>query len=73
MLNSPEHEYLVIKMEDKEKTSRLFILECTVNPGLSTVSTEGHPTAFEAVKQLCTVMTTSLPDLTSLEEGLKGN
>lgn len=67
---SPEHEYLVLQTEDRENTTRFFLLERTVDPGLGTVPGEGRATALESVKQLCATITTNSSDLASLEEGL---
>jgi hypothetical protein len=72
MPNSPEHEFLVVKTEDQEQKTRLFILERTVDPVLGTVPGEGRPTALESAKQLCAAMSTtsSDSDLASVEEGV---
>lgn len=73
MPHSPEHEFLVVKAEDRHGTTRLFVLERTVDPELGPVPGEGRATALESVKQLCAAITTSSSssDLASVEEGLK--
>jgi hypothetical protein len=73
MPQSPEHEYLVVNTEDRDKTSRTYILERTVDPSLGTVPGEARVTGVKAVKQLCASVTTSSSgssDLASVEEGL---
>ena len=69
MPQPPEHEFLLVKMEDRENASRIFLLERTVDPALVTGPGE-RPTAMESVKQLCAAMTTSSSSLVSVEEGL---
>ena len=69
MPQPPEHEFLLVKTEDRENTSRIFLLERTVDPALVTGPGE-RPTAMESVKQLCAAMTTSSSSLVSVEEGL---
>ena len=71
LLHPPEHEFLVVKTEDRAGTTRLFILERTTDTALVTVPAENRASAFASVKELCATMTSSTSELASVEEGLQ--
>lgn len=73
MPDPPEHEFLVVKTEDRHKVTRLYVLERTTNPALGTVPGESRGTTLDSVKQFCAAITTNTSDLqfASVEEGLQ--
>ena len=71
MPDPPEHEFLIVKTEDRHKTTRLYVLKRTTDPALGTVPSESRSTTLDSVKQFCVAITTNTSDLASVEEGLQ--